>query len=155
MCFDGCMQALKHLQLLSDTDKSEAGPAMSCDGPTLADILVIVPHLLGCHVLGAWPTRGKGIRALRLVNKELGCKALTAVTSCSVSLGDPTAEPTAQQVVTLFSQAQLQTLEVIITIPPGKGIIGCPKIETWGAKQCELDIFLLTGKHANDIYTSI
>lgn len=121
-------------ETLSDTDNSKADPAMSHDGPTLAGILVTVPHLLGCHLLGAWPTRGTGIRALRLVSKELGCIALTAVTSCSVSLGDALAEPTAQQAVKLFSQARLETLEVIITIPPGKLPDGCYLTETWGLK---------------------
>lgn len=86
------------------------------------DVLLMVPCLLS-SCLSLLDSTSEGIQTLRLVNKQLNQIALTAVTSCTVCIGQA-AFPTPQQIVKLISHAQLQSLYIWIQVCTG----GCDEI---------------------------
>lgn len=73
-----------------------------------------VPQLLESFV-NAWPSRGAGIRVLRLVNKELSTMAMTAVQSCAVQIGKDACS-NLEQVTRLMSACVLQTMLLLVRL---------------------------------------
>lgn len=78
-----------------------------------------VPDLLLEHLLIVWPTRGAGIRVLRLVSKEVGRISQQAIRSSAVDLRvwDHTGP---QRVVKLVGDACLHELKITVHISEGE-----------------------------------
>lgn len=74
---------------------------------TFPDVLAMVPNLLPSYLLDLWPTRGAGMRALRLVSREVGCIALREITSYNLTLGE-WQNPNVEEVALLLGCAQLK-----------------------------------------------
>lgn len=99
------------LEVYFDNFFDRLSGSMLKDEPTLPCILTMVPDLLPRYLLQVWPTTGMSIRQLRLVSKEVGRIALTAVRKCSVDINFLDF-PTPEQAVSLFGNARLDSLEV-------------------------------------------
>lgn len=97
---------------------SQSTNSMPCDGPSLPDMLAIVPQLLSQHVLKAWSTRGDGIKMLRLVNKETSVIALTAVQTC---VFDFSTQALPRRLVEHICHAWLAKLGIIVLTAEGEG----------------------------------
>lgn len=89
---------------------------------TLAEVLSMVPDLVPLHILNLWSSRGKGIRVLRLVSKEVGSIALRSVTSCAVTLGEWT-ESDHEELGFLIRGAHLNSLQLNMETFPGKPMV--------------------------------
>lgn len=83
------------------------------DGQTLANTMSMVPGLLSACI------KDTSIKHMRLVSKEAGRLALTAVTSCRVNLGKGGEPPSPAQLATRLAGASLQKLDVYLTITSG------------------------------------
>lgn len=90
---------------------------MSDSSPTLFDLLTMFPDL-DPSILTS--TNITTIRDLRLVSREIGDLALTAVQSCTVHFGEGKNSPSPQQLVKLMAGAELHRLDVIITVMTGE-----------------------------------
>lgn len=86
---------------------------------SLLDLLFEVPDLLLQHLLNVWPTRGRGIRVLRLVSKEVGSIAQQAIQSCTVDLKSWD-DSSSQTVVRLLGDARLKLLDITFHITEGQ-----------------------------------
>lgn len=85
---------------------------------SLADVFHKVPDLL-TYSLNAWISRTAGIRAMRLVSKDLASLVPTAVRSCSVQIGEG-AVPNPLQVTGLLNHALVKHLEVTVLVRTGE-----------------------------------
>lgn len=83
---------------------------------SLSHLMAILPDLHPKHLT---LSKGVTIRQLRLVSKEVGLLAQTAVTSCEVFLGMGGPSPTPQQLAKLFQNARLRELRVTIVTVSG------------------------------------
>lgn len=103
---------------------------------SLLDVMSVLPPL---HPRELARSGVSTLRHLRLVSKEVGRLALSAVTSCTVHLGCGGCLPRPQQMA-LFAGAELQDLEVILTLESGG--LACVKIHCgeliWGWIQSKL-----------------
>lgn len=81
------------------------------------DVFATVPQLLE-SCLEYDSAQHAEIRLLRLVSKDVGCAALTAVTRCALQLGER-APLQPQTVVRLLSSAQLESLSVTLIVTSG------------------------------------
>lgn len=90
---------------------------MPSDGPTLADLMSLLPDLQPRHLL---LTKGISVKQLRLVSRELCIMACEAITSCEVDLGEGGSSPSPQQLVRLMAGAQLLKLKVTVNIMSGE-----------------------------------
>lgn len=109
---------------------------MPFDGPTLPDMLAIIPQLLSQHVLKAWGTRGDGIRILRLVNKETSVIALTAVQTC---VFDFSTQALPRRLVEHICNAWLSKLGIIALTAEGEGCDQvCSRIQGWQRKNSKI-----------------
>lgn len=95
----------------------------SYNGPSLADLLVMVPDLLPRYILPQSLNQYAEIKDLRLVSKEVGAIVLRTVTSCSIKLGKSPCLPS-EQVAALLKDTHLQSMEV--TVDLSKGMMVCP-----------------------------
>lgn len=86
---------------------------------TLPDVLLVVPDLIPIFLLNLWPSRGAGIRALRLISKEVGCIAVKAITSYRIAPGDLRV-PDPERLALLLGGAQLKIIGLDIVTWPGE-----------------------------------
>lgn len=93
-------------------------PLMPLVNLTLSDLLATVPHLLA-SCLPKTKHQLTNIKALRLVSKDVGCAAMTVVTTCAVQLGQRVCLEV-EQIVGLMSQQKLQSLIVTVVVATGK-----------------------------------
>lgn len=90
---------------------------MACIVPTLLDLMVMLPQL---HPRRLAETEVASVKHLRMVSKEVGKAALTAITFCEVNLGAGDLSPKPKRLVRLMAGAKLKTLEVVVTVFSGK-----------------------------------
>lgn len=89
---------------------------MSMQGPALPDLMLMLADLLPTHLL----CNEKGVvKQLRLVSKDVGSIALTAVTSCELHLGEGADFANTQQLVGLLAGAKLQDLKINLNVTSG------------------------------------
>lgn len=95
---------------------------MTSNSYTLLDLMIMLPNLHPRHLADLNVT---SISTLRLVSKDIGNLALTAVQRCSVHLGVKEARPRCpqpKQVARLITDAQLQQLYVTLSIVSGNWV---------------------------------
>lgn len=80
-------------------------------GPKLSDLTAAVPDLMSGYILKEWRPTAYGIKQLRLVSKDWGAVALTAVSRCNLNLGG-CCDIAAEKLAKLVSEGQLQSLKV-------------------------------------------
>lgn len=93
---------------------------MTSTSYTLLDLMIMLPNLHPRHLADLDVT---SINTLRLVSKDIGILALTAVQRCSVHLGVRQARPPfpqPAQLVGLMADAQLQQLYVTLSLVSGE-----------------------------------
>lgn len=95
-------------------------------GHTFPDMLSMVPDLMSSFIFNLWPTRGDGIRVLRLVSKEVGCNVSREITSFTVTLGDLRDPISPERLAMLLGGAQLHTLGLFIVTWPGEMMCDVP-----------------------------
>lgn len=84
--------------------------------------MATLPDFLPSYVLkgcSEWPCVSDGIQELRLVSKEIRAIAETAITSCSLEVGDdPSITP--ERVAQLVRSARLNHLTVTVKLSEGE-----------------------------------
>lgn len=84
---------------------------------TLQEVCSLVPHLVErCACISTEPEGG--IRALRLVNKDLARVALSAVRSCAVQFGEG-AFLNPSRLAEMFSTSCMQSMDVTVLVKAG------------------------------------
>lgn len=86
---------------------------MALNGPSLFELMTMLPAL---HPRNLLQESLVTLKQLRLVSKDIGFAAQTAVTSCEVNLGEGAPSPNAQQMSKLVAGAQLQGLHIIMHV---------------------------------------
>lgn len=94
-----------------------ADPAMCLDGPSLCDLMTMLPQL---HPKQLVLTQAATLKQLRLVSKEMNSLASAAVNSCDVHLGQGAASPSPQQLARLFVGAMPRKMTVNLTLESGR-----------------------------------
>lgn len=94
----------------------------SSNGHALPNLMATLPDFLPSYVLSScseWPCASDGIQELRLVSKEIGAIAETAITACTLEVGgDPCIAP--ERVAQLVRSARLNHLTVTVKLSEGE-----------------------------------